>query len=100
MLKVDRDKGQRKYIAIILKTVNNEAQRMINGASQNLIAIGRNLKNLLEDFQKKPAELIMNWKELESQSEAPLPQRIAEDYKKLYYFVQLLQFYAGPVEEE
>jgi len=98
--KVDRDKGQAKYIRIILKDVNNNAQRMINGAAQDFISIGRNLKSLLEDYQKKPAELIMNWKELESASETPIPARITEDYKKIYYFVQLMQFYAGPVEEE
>jgi hypothetical protein len=100
LAKVDRDKGQGKYIRIILKTVNNGAQRMINTAAQNLISIGRNLKSLLEDYQKKPAELIMNWKELESVSESPITSRITEDYKRIYYFVQLLQFYAGPVEEE
>ncbi|MDR0403434.1 MAG: DUF5312 domain-containing protein [Treponema sp.] len=100
LAKVDRDRGQGKYIRIILKTVNNEAQRMINTAAQNLITIGRNLKTLLDDYQKKPAELVMNWKELESVSENPVAARIAGDYKQIYYFVQLLQFYAGPVEEE
>ncbi|MDR2071898.1 MAG: DUF5312 family protein [Spirochaetaceae bacterium] len=100
LLKVDRDKGQGKYIRIILKTVNNTAQRMINTASSNLIAIGRNFKTLLEDIQKKPPELIMNWRELESASEESLGKRITEDYKRIYYFVQLLQFFTGPVEDE
>ena len=100
LLKVDRDKGQGKYIRIILKTVNNNAQRMINTASTNLITIGRNFKSLLEDMQKKPAELIMNWRELESASEEPLGKRLTEDYKRMYFFVQLLQFFTGPVEEE
>jgi hypothetical protein len=100
LVKVDRDKGQGKYIRIILRTVNNSAQEMINTASANLISIGRNFKNLLEDMQKKPAELIMNWKELESSSEEPLAKRITEDYKRMYFFVQLLQFYVGAVEEE
>jgi hypothetical protein len=53
----------------------------------------------LEDTQKKPAELIMNWHELNSASEVPMAQRITEDYKRMYYFVQLLQFFTGPVEE-
>ncbi|MDR1390157.1 MAG: DUF5312 family protein [Treponema sp.] len=100
LVKVDRDKGQGKYIRIILGTVNNTAQRMINSASSSLITIGRNFKSLLEDMQKKPAELIMNWHELGSASEQPLSRRIAEDYKRMYYFVQLLQFYTGPVEEQ
>jgi hypothetical protein len=100
LVKVDRDKGQGKYIRIILRTVNNGAQEMINTASASLISIGRNFKNLLEDMQKKPAELIMNWKELESSSGEPLAKRITDDYKRMYFFVQLLQFYTGPLEEE
>ena len=102
LLKVDRDKGQGKYIRIILKTVNNNAQRIINSASSNLIVIGKNFKGLLDDMQKKPHELITNWKELESAAnfEEPLAKRIADDYKRMYYFVQLLQFFTGPIEEE
>ncbi|MDR1507961.1 MAG: DUF5312 domain-containing protein [Treponema sp.] len=100
LAKVDRDRGQGKYIRIILKTVNNDAQKMINSSARSFISIGRNLKNLLEDYRKVPTELIMNWKELEAVSESPIVSRITEDYKRIYYFVQLLQFYAGPVEEE
>jgi hypothetical protein len=100
LVKVDRDKGQGRYIRIILKTVNNNAQKMINTASAGLITIGRNFKNLLEDMQKKPSEVITNWNELESASTEPLAGRIANDYKRMYYFVQLMQFFTGPVEEE
>jgi hypothetical protein len=100
LVKVDRDKGQGKYIRLILKTVNNSAQGMINSAAANLITIGKNFKSLLEDMPKKPAELIMNWKELESSSEEPLAKRITDDYKRMYFFVQLLQFFAGAIEEE
>lgn len=104
MLKVDRDKGQAKYIKSILKSVNNTAQRMINSATSNLIAIGRSFKALLEDLGKKPSELIMNWKELEqaaaATSELPLGKYVADEYKRMYYFVQLLQCFAGPVESD
>jgi uncharacterized membrane protein YheB (UPF0754 family) len=91
IVKVDRDKGQGKYIRLILTSVNEEAEGMILKAAQALITIGRNLKNVLEDLQKSPRELIMNWKELESVSPEPMAQRITVIYKKLYYFVQILQ---------
>jgi hypothetical protein len=102
LLKVDRDKGQNKYIKSILNGVNNNAQRLINVASANLITIGRNFKSLLEDMQKKPAELIMNWRELETAADfdVPLGQRITNDYKRMYFFVQLLQFFTAPVAQE
>lgn len=91
IVKVDRDKGQGKYIRLILTAVNEEAQGMITKAAQALIMIGRNLKNVLEDLQKSPRELIMNWKELESASPEPLVQRITTIYKKMYCFIQILQ---------
>ena len=100
LVKLDRDKGQSKNIKIILKNINNTAQRMINSASAAFITIGKTFKTLLEDMQKKHPEIIMNWRELESSSDIHLSKRITDDYKKMYYFVQLLQFYTGPLEEE
>ncbi|MDR2184537.1 MAG: DUF5312 domain-containing protein [Treponema sp.] len=100
IVKADRDKGQAKYIGIILKSVNGEAQKMINRAANSLIVIGRNLKSILDDYPKNPHDLIINWKELESASESSLPQRITAVYKKLYAFVQIMQFFARPPEEE
>jgi hypothetical protein len=91
IVKADRDKSQARYVTLILGTVNEKAQAMINSAAQSLIAVGRNLKNLLDDYQKPTKELLMNWKELESASETPLGQQIADTYKKIYYFIQLMQ---------
>jgi hypothetical protein len=100
IVKVDRDKSQAKYIRLILKTVNEEARNMINKAAQDLITIGKNFKAALEDHPKSPPELIINWKELEASSESPITQRITEVYKKMYYFVQLLQCFVSSSEEE
>jgi hypothetical protein len=94
LVKVDRDKGQAKYVRIILKAANEEAYKMMTMAAQALIVIGKHLKNILEDFQKSPHELIINWKELELSSTEPLDRRIAGIYKKIYYFVQMMQFFA------
>jgi hypothetical protein len=91
IVKADRDKSQARYVTIILKSVNEEAQGLINTAAQDLIVIGKNLKNLLDDYQKTNRELIMNWKELEGASEAPIARRLADTYKKIYYFIQIMQ---------
>jgi hypothetical protein len=95
LVKSDRDKGQAKYIRIIMKTANDEAQEMINKTAQGLIVIGKNFKNLLDDYPKNPKELVLNWKELEATIEDPLPQKLTAVYKRMYYFVQLMQFFAG-----
>ncbi len=99
MAKADRDKEQIKHLRILLKGINDDAQRMINAAAQGLISIGKNLKNVLEDYQRSPHELIINWKEIEFASERPIADRVTEIYKKIYYFVQLMQFFSKTGEE-
>jgi hypothetical protein len=95
LLRVDRDKSQARYINSIIGNLNEEAQEIITTAAQALIIVGKHLKNLLDDFQKSPHELIMNWKELGSASRMPIGQRIAEAYKKINYFIQLMQFFSS-----
>jgi hypothetical protein len=93
------DKGQARYVRIILNTVNNDAQCMINDAASHLAVIGKNLKTLLEDHQQVPPVLIINWKDLETASEMSLHARITAALKKICHFIQLLQFFAAPVTE-
>jgi hypothetical protein len=100
IVKADRDKSQARYITLILKTAGEEAQKMIMQSAQSLIIVGKNLKNLIDDHQKPRHDLLMNWKELEGASEEPLGQRMAAAYKKIYYFVQMMQFFASPPENE
>ncbi len=94
LLKADRDKEQIKYVRTLLKGINDDALFMINSAAQSLIVVGKNLKNVLDDFKRTPRELIINWKEIELASEAPIADRITEVYKKIYYFIQLMQYFA------
>ncbi|MDR3160972.1 MAG: DUF5312 family protein [Spirochaetaceae bacterium] len=98
LVRIDRDKSQIRYINSIISTVNEEAQELINSAAQNLIIVGKHMKNLLEDYQKSPHELIMNWKELGAVSRLPIGQRIADAYKQINYFIQLMQFFSRPPE--
>jgi hypothetical protein len=90
LLRVDRDRTQTRYINSIVGTINEEALAMINEAVQSLIVVGKHFKMLMEDNQKKPYELMMNWKELAQVSKIPLLQRLSDAYKKINYFVQLM----------
>ncbi|MDR2619313.1 MAG: DUF5312 family protein [Treponema sp.] len=99
LLRVDRDPGQARYINSIITTLNEEALNIINRAVQSLIIVGKHLKMLVDDSQKKPYELIMNWKELVQVSKTPITQRLADDYKKVNYFVQLMLLETRQQEE-
>jgi len=90
MLRVDRDPTQARYINSILAKVNSQAVEIINDAAQALIIIGKHLKNLIEDLQKKHPELLINWREINMASKDPVPQRMVGSFKKINYFVQLM----------
>ena len=98
LAKADRDKDAMKYLRQALKEINDKATAMIGRAAVNLIGVGRQLKSLIEDLQKPHHELLINWKDVESQSPRPFKPWIVETYKKIYYVVQLLQFFAKSEE--
>jgi Family of unknown function (DUF5312) len=91
--KSDRDKNSITILRTQLKETNDEALNLITMAAQNLIIMGRSLKSILEDKDKKDHEMIINWKEIEAASDLNVKDEIARIYKKIYYFVQLLQFF-------
>ena len=99
LLRVDRDKSQIRYINSMLETINEEALNIINRAVPSLIVVGKHFKMLMDDYDKKPFELIMNWKELALYSKQPISQRVSVAYKKINYFVQLMIMETKPIEE-
>jgi len=90
MLRIDRDPTQARYINAIVGKNNDQALEIINEAAQALIVIGKHMKNLIDDVQKKHPELLINWKELIYVSKDPLAQRMTTDFKRINYFVQLM----------
>ena len=97
LAKAVRDKDAMKYLRTTLKDITDKATAMIGKAAVNLIGVGRQLKALIDDQARPHHELLINWKEVESQSPKPLKAWLVETYKKIYYIVQLLQFF---VKEE
>jgi hypothetical protein len=90
LARVDRDPTQARTISAILSKINDDALGIINQAAQDLIIVGKHLKNLIEDVQKKHPELMLNWKELNQVSKDPLTQRMTVDFKRINYFIQLM----------
>jgi hypothetical protein len=90
LMRVDRDPGQARYVNSIVNNINEDALNIINRVVPPFIVIGKHLKMLMDDCQKKPYDIIMNWKELALLSKIPIAQRLSDDYKKVNYFVQLM----------
>jgi hypothetical protein len=98
LAKADRDKEALKYLRTCLKETNDKATAMVSRAAMNLIGIGRQLKALIEDLQKPHHEILLNWRDVEAQSSRPLKGWLVDTYKKIYYIVQLLQYFAKSEE--
>jgi len=90
IIRIDRDPTQARYINSIITKVNDQAIEIINDAVQALTIVGKHLKNLIEDIQKKHPELLINWRELNMASKEPINQRMINSFKKINYFVQLM----------
>lgn len=91
--RADRDKEVVKQLRTQLKDINEKALKYLSSGTQHLIVIARNLKNILEDYEKSPHGLISNWKELEMNSERPIKEWVVDVYKQIYAFVMLMQLY-------
>ena len=98
LAKAERDKDALKHLRTSLKETNDKATAMISRAAVNLIGIGRQLKALIEDLAKPHHEILLNWKEVENQSSRPLKDWLVDTYKKIYYVVQLLQYFVKSEE--
>ncbi|GHV76597.1 hypothetical protein AGMMS49942_14180 [Spirochaetia bacterium] len=84
------DKAQARFINTITGEMDDEALALINAAVRGLVAVGKFMKNLLGDSEKSPPEVIINWKELGYFTKVPMSRRLADAYKKINYFVQLM----------
>ncbi len=91
--KADRDPNSMSVLKQQLNDINEKALLLLKSSAQNLITVAKNLKLCIEDYQKQPHELIINWKELEGAFEGKVKESMTETYKQIYYFIQLLQFF-------
>jgi len=99
LLRIDRDKTQSRYVNSIISGINEEAEDIIDEAVPALIVVAKHFKMLLDDCEKKPFELMMNWKELNSVTKVPMAQRIGAVHKKLTLFIQLMEMEKDTGEE-
>jgi hypothetical protein len=90
LARIDRDKVQARFINNVAGELDDEALELINTAVRGMVVVGKHIKILLGDSEKSPPEVIINWKELSSFTKLPMSGRLAEAYKKINYFVQLM----------
>ena len=92
--RIDRDQASLAQLKQIIRDCNEAAANMIKSGGNNLVALGKNLKTIIDDYSNQPHQLIVNWKELDAVSEGTLKKSVSDVYKKIYYFIQLIQFFS------
>ncbi len=92
VVRADRDKKAITNLRALLQEINDQAWSMIQEAVQHLVAIGKILKLVYEDYGKTHSELIINWRELKSMTDKDIRNLVASVYKQIYNFVQLIQY--------
>ncbi len=91
--KTAHDAGAENIINRVVSDANDSARGYIIQGTQNLITIGKTIKQLIEDYSLPKPVIVQNWKELEKFFETPLKEHSVQMYKKIYLFVQLMQNY-------
>lgn len=89
----DRDPNAMTALRQKLKDTNDKAYAFIQVSGQQLVSIGKNLKQCIEDYEKPKHELVTNWKQINTMAGGNLRDQMVTCYKKVFYFVQLLQLY-------
>jgi len=91
--KTSHDSGAENIIKRLVGDANDEARSFLVTSTQDLVTIGRLMKQLIEDYLKQKPVLVGNWHELEKYIDKPMKEFSIGIYKKIYLFVQLMQQY-------
>ena len=95
IVRAEKDTTQVRYINTIIANINDTAQEILDHSAQHFSVLGKHLKNLGEDLQKKHPELLVNWRELSSVSkEHPLAPQMTKANAKIHSFVEMMQLCA------
>ena len=91
--KTAHDAGAENIINRVVSDANDLARGYIIQGTQNLITIGKTIKQLIEDYVLPKPIIVQNWKELEKYVDEPMKEYSVGIYKKIYLFAQLMQTY-------
>ncbi len=86
-----RDRSALINLKIILQNVNNNARNIIVSSAELLDQLKGIIQQLMEEYQSGRADLVVNWKEIESWAETPLQKQMSDAAARMALMVQLLR---------
>ncbi|GHU21199.1 hypothetical protein FACS1894172_09140 [Spirochaetia bacterium] len=101
LLKAEKSKSQEHVFQALVQTIDAEAVKMIDDVASSVAIIAEHTASVIEDIQKNPHELILNWKELESAMaiEGPILLWLKSIHDHMSNFVQLIRLFVQPIEQ-
>jgi hypothetical protein len=94
LLKSGRSQSQLRYLNTMIRSVDERVRDLLNGTTEALLLLGRQFKEILQD-SKNDGIYILNYRELQKESDPPLTQRIILNYKRIYAYLQLQMIVTG-----
>jgi hypothetical protein len=89
--KANKDKSLLPVIRRELMEINDRAERIIKETLANLVLLAKSLQQVYQDYSKKPHELVVNWREVESAMGGRVKVKLTSVYKRVFHFVQLVR---------
>ncbi|MEM5947400.1 DUF5312 family protein [Spirochaetia bacterium 38H-sp] len=91
--RVSKEPAAKRFLRQYLDEINEKVRQIIIETAQNLIAIGKILKSLIEDHQAQGKQVLVNWREVENAYDGEIRDTMVDVYKKIYYFIKILQLF-------
>jgi hypothetical protein len=95
LFRIAGNKQKLDVLRVLLKRINNNSREFLTQSVHSCIELGKMLRLIVEDRGSGRGEYIINWKELESFSEASVTAQINTVYQLLYKYVRLLKLVTG-----
>jgi hypothetical protein len=99
LMRIEKEKSQMRIINTNLKTLNDDAKQIISDAIFNISVLQDGFNEILADYRKNSAIVILNWEELESFAEGRLEDRLVALHDKLVNMLQLLRLFVQDSDE-
>jgi hypothetical protein len=95
--KASRNKKDAYILRQVVRTVNDAAKVLLGAGAHALVALGKVLKALIDDFGSPKSVMVQNWRDLDLVADRLLRERLVAAYTRLYNLMQLLaQFREAP----
>ena len=91
--RAENDKKLLVQIQQELMQINDNVKEYLVETAKSLIRVAKCLKQVHDDYDSQPHEIIVNWGEIDASTGSRTKAMMVEVYKKIYNFIQIIQYF-------